>query len=52
MKKSIVIITIFIMTTSLAYSHNFVMSLYVPFAGSRPSFYKNGILSEYLTDQA
>ena len=52
MKKSIVMITIFIMTTSLAYSHNFVMSLYVPFAGSRPSFYQNGILSEYLTDQA
>ena len=52
MKKSIVMITIFIMTTSLAYSHNFVMSLYVPFAGSRASFYENGILSEYLTDQA
>ncbi|MEI0701168.1 hypothetical protein [Brachyspira intermedia] len=51
MKKSIVMITIFIMTTSLAYSHNFVMSLYVPFAGSRPSFYQNGILSEYLIDQ-
>ena len=51
MKKSIVMITIFIMTTSLAYSHNFVMSLYVPLAGSRPSFYQNGILSEYLTDQ-
>lgn len=40
------------MTSALAYSHNFVMSLYVPLAGSRPSFYQNGILSEYLTEQA
>lgn len=39
------------MTSVLAYSHNFVMSLYVPFAGSRPSFYQNCFLSEYLTDQ-
>lgn len=51
MKKSIILITIFLMTSVLAYSHNFVMSLYVPLAGSRPSFYQNGFLSEYLTDQ-
>lgn len=40
MKKSIILITIFIMTSALAYSHNFVMSLYVTLAGSRPSFIK------------
>ncbi|WP_020005604.1 hypothetical protein [Brachyspira innocens] len=52
MKKSIILITIFITTSALAYSHNFVMSLYVPLAGSRPSFYQTGILSDYLTEQA
>ncbi|PTY40639.1 hypothetical protein [Brachyspira hampsonii] len=52
MKKIIILITIFIMTSSLAYSHSFVMSLYVPLAGSRPSFYQNGLLSEHLTEQA
>ncbi|OEJ14352.1 hypothetical protein BFL38_05850 [Brachyspira hampsonii] len=52
MKKIIILSTIFIMTSVLAYSHNFVMSLYIPLAGSRPSFYQNGILSEYLTEQA
>ncbi|PCG19935.1 hypothetical protein [Brachyspira sp. G79] len=52
MKKSIILITLFIMTSALAYSHNFVMSLYIPLAGSRPSFYQNGILSDYLTEQA
>ncbi|MBW5389737.1 hypothetical protein, partial [Brachyspira hampsonii] len=52
MKKSIILITIFITTSALAYSHIFVMSLYVPLAGSRPNFYQTGILSEYLTEQA
>ena len=52
MKKSIILITIFLMTSVLAYSHNFVMSLYIPLAGSRPSFYQNGLLSDYLTEQA
>ncbi|MEI0526313.1 hypothetical protein R4K54_10345 [Brachyspira murdochii] len=50
MKKSIILI--FIMTSALAYSHSFVMSLYVPLAGSRPSFYQTGIISDYLTEQA
>ncbi len=50
MKKIIILITIFIITTSLAYSHSFVMSLYVPLAGSRPSFHKNGILTDDLTE--
>ncbi len=40
------------MTSSLAYSNNFVMSLYVPLTGIHPSFYQTGILSDYLTEQA
>ena len=50
MKKIIILITIFLMITALAYSHSFVMSLYVPLAGSRPSFHKNGILTDDLME--
>ena len=41
MKKIIILISLFLMTSALAYSHYFAMGLYVPLGGSIPGFLPN-----------
>lgn len=41
MKKIIILISLFLMTSALAYSHYFVIGLYVPLGGSIPGFLPN-----------
>ena len=41
MKKSIILITIFIMTSTIAYSNSLGLGLYIPLGGSIPSLYQN-----------
>ncbi|MDO6994235.1 hypothetical protein Q5M87_09465 [Brachyspira innocens] len=41
MKKSIILITILIMTSTIAYSNSLGLGLYIPLGGSIPSLYQN-----------
>ena len=41
MKKSITLISLFLITSALAYSHSLGVGLYIPLGGSIPSLYQN-----------
>ncbi|WP_300758515.1 hypothetical protein [uncultured Brachyspira sp.] len=41
MKKNIILISLFLMTSALAYSHSLGIGLYIPLGGSIPSLYQN-----------
>ena len=41
MKKSIILISTFLITSVLAYSHSLGVGLYIPLGGSIPSLYQN-----------
>ena len=45
MKKSIILITIFIMTSTIAYSNSLGLGLYIPLGGSIPILYQNDNLN-------
>ena len=49
MKKIIILITIFIMASALAYSNSLGLGLYIPLGGSIPSFYQNNNANPNLT---
>ena len=49
MKKIIILITIFIMSSTLAYSNSLGLGLYIPLGGSIPSFYQNNNANPNLT---
>ena len=44
MKNGIIIISIFLITSALAYSHALGVGLYIPLGGSIPSLYQNNNL--------
>ena len=45
MKKNIILISLFLMTSALAYSHSLGIGLYIPLGGSIPSLYQNDNLN-------
>ena len=45
MKKNIILISLFLMTSALAYSHSLGIGLYVPLGGSIPSLYQSDNLN-------
>ena len=45
MKKGIIIISLFLITSALAYSHALGVGLYIPLGGSIPSLYQNDNLN-------
>ncbi|MEI0492887.1 hypothetical protein [Brachyspira intermedia] len=45
MKKNIILISLFLMTSALAYSHSLGLGLYIPLGGSIPSLYQNDNLN-------
>ncbi|KLI15762.1 hypothetical protein OFS07_14575 [Brachyspira hyodysenteriae] len=49
MKKSIILISLFLITTALAYSHSLGVGLYIPLGGSIPSLYQTDNLNPNLS---
>ncbi|TVL43946.1 hypothetical protein A9X84_07695 [Brachyspira hyodysenteriae] len=49
MKKSIILISLFLITTALAYSHTLGVGLYIPLGGSIPSLYQTDNLNPNLS---
>ena len=49
MKKSIILITIFIMTSTIAYSNSLGLGLYIPLGGSIPSLYQSDNINPTLS---
>ncbi|WP_416487584.1 hypothetical protein [Brachyspira hyodysenteriae] len=49
MKKSIILISVFLITTALAYSHSLGVGLYIPLGGSIPSLYQTDNLNPNLS---
>ena len=45
MKKNIILTSLFLMTSALAYSHSLGLGLYIPLGGSIPSLYQNDNLN-------
>ncbi|MEI0797894.1 hypothetical protein R4Q14_06160 [Brachyspira intermedia] len=45
MKKNIILISLFLMTSALAYSHSLGLGLYIPLGGSIPSLYQSDNLN-------
>lgn len=49
MKKSIILISIFIITSVLVYPHSLSLGVYIPLGGNIPSIYQNNTLNQNLT---